>query len=183
MTLRSARTRALAPEPGRALFACCRPDPTLVRALEELSTEVESVSRAGEVGARIEQWQPAGVVLDLDAAGADALALQFTPSPGRAQRVVLLASASSVFSAMKCLASRRADHVLMKPADVDELASILTASTAATPPRLPSLERIQWEYIRAVLGSCDGNVSQAARQLGIYRQSLQRMLRRHPPHR
>jgi ActR/RegA family two-component response regulator len=49
--------------------------------------------------------------------------------------------------------------------------------------RLPSLERVQWEYIHAVLNSCAGNVSEAARQLGIHRQSLQRMLRRHPPSR
>jgi two-component system response regulator RegA len=49
--------------------------------------------------------------------------------------------------------------------------------------RLPSLERVQWEYIHAVLHSCAGNVSEAARQLGIHRQSLQRMLRRHPPNR
>jgi ActR/RegA family two-component response regulator len=48
-------------------------------------------------------------------------------------------------------------------------------------PRLPSLELLQWEYIHAVLGSCAGNVSEAARQLGIHRQSLQRMLRRNPP--
>jgi len=56
-------------------------------------------------------------------------------------------------------------------------------SSAGGGRHLPSLERIQWEYIHAVLGSCDGNVSEAARQLGIYRQSLQRMLRRHPPNR
>ncbi len=47
----------------------------------------------------------------------------------------------------------------------------------------PSLERIQWEYIHAVLESCDGNISEAARQLGVHRQSLQRMLRRLPPRR
>jgi transcriptional regulator of acetoin/glycerol metabolism len=49
--------------------------------------------------------------------------------------------------------------------------------------RLPSLERVQWEYIHAALESCAGNVSETARQLGIHRQSLQRMLRRHPPSR
>jgi DNA-binding NtrC family response regulator len=60
--------------------------------------------------------------------------------------------------------------------------SALPASPEFT-PRLPSLERVQWEYIHAVLESCRGNVSEAARQLGIHRQSLQRMLRRHPPSR
>jgi two-component system response regulator RegA len=64
------------------------------------------------------------------------------------------------------------------------LAAFLAApSHASDGPRLPSLERMQWEYIHAVLGSCSGNVSEAARQLGIHRQSLQRMLRRHPPNR
>ena len=45
----------------------------------------------------------------------------------------------------------------------------------------PSLERIQWEYIHAVLDACGGNISEAARQLGMHRQSLQRMLRRRAP--
>jgi transcriptional regulator of acetoin/glycerol metabolism len=60
---------------------------------------------------------------------------------------------------------------------------ISSPDAAASAPRLPSLERLQWEYIHAVLGSCAGNVSEAARQLGMHRQSLQRMLRRNPPSR
>jgi transcriptional regulator of acetoin/glycerol metabolism len=62
---------------------------------------------------------------------------------------------------------------------------VCTGVDSSEPPalRLPSLERVQWEYIHAVLNSCAGNVSEAARQLGIHRQSLQRMLRRHPPNR
>jgi len=164
------------------LFAGCRPEPELQRALQPFAIELESVSQTSEVGARLEQWQPAAVVLDLDAPGADDTALAFVDGPARPARVALLASAGSLFLAMKCLASRRADHVLMKPADGDELAAILVAAGATSGgPRLPSLERMQWEYIHAVLGCCDGNVSEAARHLGIYRQSLQRMLRRHPP--
>jgi ActR/RegA family two-component response regulator len=60
---------------------------------------------------------------------------------------------------------------------------ISSPDPALAAPRLPSLERLQWEYIHAVLSSCAGNVSEAARQLGIHRQSLQRMLRRNPPSR
>ena len=71
-------------------------------------------------------------------------------------------------------------HVLLKPVDLDELLAITEPAGAPSAPRLPSLERLQREYIRAVLDSCSGNVSEAARQLGMYRQSLQRMLRRHP---
>ncbi|HTV18814.1 MAG TPA: helix-turn-helix domain-containing protein [Polyangiaceae bacterium] len=180
--MQSARPGAPAPGPRRALFACCSPEPRLARLLEPLAVDVVSVPRPSDVDARLADWQPVFLVLDLDAAGAGELALGLGEGPLRAARVVLLASAGTVFLAMKCLGSRRADHVLMKPADAGELAAILSAEGAATElPRLPSLERIQWEYIHAVLGSCDGNVSEAARQLGIYRQSLQRMLRRHPP--
>jgi two-component system, response regulator RegA len=178
----SARVCAVAAEPRKALFACCSPEPQLLRTLAKHAIEVQSVASDNEVNARLAQGRPACVVLDLDAPGANDVALRVVEGPGRAERVVLLASAGSVFLAMKCLSTRRADHVLMKPADSRELSAILTAPDAASSgPRLPSLERIQWEYIHAVLSSCDGNVSEAARQLGIYRQSLQRMLRRHPP--
>jgi ActR/RegA family two-component response regulator len=58
-----------------------------------------------------------------------------------------------------------------------------SGSSALATALWPSLERIQWEYIHAVLESCNGNISEAARQLGVHRQSLQRMLRRLPPRR
>ncbi|MEY4544085.1 MAG: hypothetical protein RL685_280 [Pseudomonadota bacterium] len=65
--------------------------------------------------------------------------------------------------------------------------SLVAGLPSASSPALtataswPSLERIQWEYIHAVLDACGGNISEAARQLGMHRQSLQRMLRRLPP--
>jgi DNA-binding NtrC family response regulator len=61
------------------------------------------------------------------------------------------------------------------------LESLPSAAARATGEQWPTLQRVQWEYIHAVLGSCNGNISEAARQLGLYRQSLQRMLRRQPP--
>jgi ActR/RegA family two-component response regulator len=47
--------------------------------------------------------------------------------------------------------------------------------------QVPSLARAEWDYIRLVLESCGGNVSETARRLSISRRSLQRKLRRHPP--
>jgi two-component system response regulator RegA len=46
---------------------------------------------------------------------------------------------------------------------------------------LPTLQRAQWEHIQRALAAANGNVSQAARLLGLHRQSLQRMLRKIPP--
>ena len=45
---------------------------------------------------------------------------------------------------------------------------------------VPSLARVEWEHIQRVLNDCDGNVSQAARLLGIHRRSLQRKLSKFP---
>ena len=44
-------------------------------------------------------------------------------------------------------------------------------------PEAPSLARVEWEHIQSVLFACCGNVSQAARVLGVHRRSLQRKLR------
>jgi two-component system, response regulator RegA len=46
---------------------------------------------------------------------------------------------------------------------------------------LPSLARIEWDYIARVLSSAGGNISQAARTLGIQRSTLQRKLKKYPP--
>jgi len=43
-----------------------------------------------------------------------------------------------------------------------------------------SLARVEWEHIQRVLAECEGNVTHAARRLGLHRRSLQRKLGRPP---
>lgn len=45
----------------------------------------------------------------------------------------------------------------------------------------PSLARHEREYIEYILAECEGNISHAAKKLGIYRQSLQRKLKKYTP--
>ena len=40
--------------------------------------------------------------------------------------------------------------------------------------------RLEWEHLQKVLADCDGNVSAAARQLGMHRRTLQRKLNKRP---
>ncbi|MCH2487965.1 MAG: helix-turn-helix domain-containing protein, partial [Erythrobacter sp.] len=49
------------------------------------------------------------------------------------------------------------------------------------PEAFPSLYRHEREYIEYVLAECGGNISEAARRLGLHRQSLQRKLRKFTP--
>lgn len=81
-----------------------------------------------------------------------------------------------------------ADHYLSKPADVDQILaiyeSVTTGQAAAAEPvpsTVPSLARVEWEHINRVLTDCHGNISLAARLLGIHRRSLQRKLMKYPP--
>ena len=48
---------------------------------------------------------------------------------------------------------------------------------------IQSLHRLEWSYIQRVLSDCGGNISGAARKLGIHRRSLQRKLAKVPPQR
>jgi two-component system, response regulator RegA len=48
------------------------------------------------------------------------------------------------------------------------------------PDRVPTLARVEWEYMHRVILDCSGNISQAARLLGIHRRSLQRKLAKYP---
>ena len=53
-------------------------------------------------------------------------------------------------------------------------------ATAADPARAMSLDRVEWEHINRVLLECGGNISEAARHLGLHRRTLQRKLSKYP---
>ena len=54
------------------------------------------------------------------------------------------------------------------------------ARDAAPVRRTPAkpLDELEWEHLQAVLTDCRGNISEAARRLGMHRRSLQRKLAR-----
>ena len=100
-------------------------------------------------------------------------------------RVVVLTGYGSIATALEAV-RLGAVHYLTKPADVDDLLlAFARADAPATPMppephRVPSLARTEWEHIHRVLADCGGNVSRAARLLGIHRRSLQRKLTKAP---
>ena len=80
-----------------------------------------------------------------------------------------------------------ATYYLAKPADADDIVAAFARGEAPPlePPdidyKAPSLARAEWEHINRVLSDCGGNISEAARRLGIHRRSLQRKLQKYPP--
>jgi len=75
-----------------------------------------------------------------------------------------------------------ADAVVYKPTTFKEV--LRRVQKLPAEPNLsetPSLARAEWEHMMRVLEDCHGNVSAAAKRLGIFRSSLQRRLRKIAP--
>jgi two-component system response regulator RegA len=97
--------------------------------------------------------------------------------------VVVLTGYGSIATAVKAT-KLGATSYLTKPVDVDQLERAFTGDDPEEieiPDEFQSLYRHEREYIEYVLAECDGNISQAARRLGLHRQSLQRKLRKYTP--
>jgi two-component system response regulator RegA len=102
-------------------------------------------------------------------------------------RVLVLTGYGSIATAIEAM-RLGAVHYLTKPADVDQILAAFEATEGSAPqggrsaqqPEVPTLARVEWEHIQRVLVDCGGNVSQAARLLGVHRRSLQRKLSKYP---
>ena len=106
-----------------------------------------------------------------------------------ATRIVVLTGYGSVATAVEAV-RRGAVHYLTKPAHADEILAAFDRDTQPGPGdanvrtlQPMSLDRVEWEHINRVLLDCDGNVSEAARVLGLHRRSLQRKLAKFPSRR
>jgi len=96
-------------------------------------------------------------------------------------RVVLISGILSMSVAVEAVKAGAFD-VMAKPFSVPALIARLEhpeirPSRAYTPP---TLDRVVWEYMHRVVNECGGNISQAARCLGIDRNTLKRRLGRAP---
>jgi two-component system response regulator RegA len=147
-----------------------------------------SVARARDL-ASLEALNPIGVqyaVVDLRLgadSGLDAIQKILGHAPDA--RVVVLTGYGSIATAVKATKIGAIGY-LMKPTDADEVERALLDedeidTEVPIPTEFQSLYRHEREYIEFVLAECGGNISQAARRLGLHRQSLQRKLRKYTP--
>lgn len=97
-------------------------------------------------------------------------------------RVVVFTGYGTIANAVAAIRAGAADY-LTKPVDAArcERALLGLAPAEDAAEDVPSLERVEWEYLQRVLADCEGNVSEAARKLRMHRRSLQRKLSRLPP--
>ncbi|MCB1747643.1 MAG: response regulator transcription factor [Gammaproteobacteria bacterium] len=127
---------------------------------------------------------PAYVVLDLRLEQDSGLQLiEPLRAIDPALRIVVLTGFASIATAVHAI-KLGAVQYLTKPADADEIIAAFGAPgpdpQAAVPSEPTSLQHLEWEHIQKTLIACKGNVSDAARKLGLHRRTLQRKLQKRP---
>ena len=158
----------------------------LVKAFEKRGLEAVGAGSAAEALALVKRYVPQAAVIDLRMPGASGLELVsqlVILCPGI--QTVVLTGYGSIATAVEAV-RRGAINYLAKPLDADQILAAFEKKieTVPQPPAAdstPSLARVEWEHIQRILHDCDGNISQAARTLGLHRRSLQRKLGKLPP--
>lgn len=158
----------------------------LVRAFSERGFDARGADGGQSAIDSAQNDSPEYAVVDLrmpDRSGLEVVRALKTLDP--TTNVVVLTGYGSIATALEAV-RLGATHYLTKPADVDDIIAGFARATAAPTElpdiqhEVPSLARTEWEHINRVLSDCGGNISQAARLLGIHRRSLQRKLAKHP---
>src|SRR6185437_12915537 len=157
----------------------------LVKALAARGVEARGAGSSAEALLLARQSAPQAAILDMRMPGASGLDLipQLLALKS-AMQIVVLTGYGSIATAVEAV-RRGAINYLTKPLDADQiLAAFETDQPAPVPAAVettPSLARVEWEHIQRILTDCDGNISLAARKLGLHRRSLQRKLGKLPP--
>jgi two-component system response regulator RegA len=157
----------------------------LARALRERGFDVRTAGSADEAIALVRSDSPELAVLDLKMPGRSGLdLLREMREHDPATRVLVLTGYGSIATAVEATKLGAVGY-LPKPVDADELLAAFAREGVASDVHgrfeTPSLARAEWEHIQRVLADCGGNISEAARRLGIHRRSLQRKLQKYPP--
>jgi two-component system, response regulator RegA len=156
----------------------------LARALIKRGYDVRIAHNVTEAENRLENFYPDYAILDLRMPGESGL--QLIPKlleTNEKIRIVILTGYASIATAIEAI-KLGATHYLTKPADADEIVAAFdytsgTDKAFVSEKPLP-LERQEWEYIQKILVECNGNISAAAKKLGLHRRTLQRKLQKRP---
>ena len=159
----------------------------LAKAFRERGFEVRTAGSYEEAVTLARVESPEYAIVDLCMPGKGGLELVKALHEIDVQtRILVLSGYGSVATAVDSI-HLGAVNFVTKPADAEDLLAAFERSDREDPTvstegyRAPSLARAEWEHIQRVLTDCGGNVSEAARRLGIHRRSLQRKLQKFAP--
>jgi two-component system response regulator RegA len=157
----------------------------LVRALRERGFDAVGAASYDQALATARRDSPEWALVDLrlgDRSGLD-LVRELEALDGTTT-IVVLTGYGSIATAVQSVRLGAATY-LTKPVDADQIVAAFEQAGDGPGPggalgAVQPLARVEWEHIQRVLADCDGNISQAARLLGLHRRSLQRKLSKYP---
>jgi two-component system response regulator RegA len=153
-----------------------------MRAFRDRGFEVAGAGSFDEALAMAQSDTPELALVDLRLPGRSGLDLvKALKELDAGTSIVVLTGYGSISTAVDSV-KLGATSYLTKPVDADQILAAFerTEPTDRSAPTAQSLARVEWEHIQRVLADCDGNLSRAARVLGIHRRSLQRKLSKNP---
>ncbi len=154
----------------------------MARALTRRGVEVAVAHDAAAAGAASDGCDAALVDLRLGQdSGLHVVAALRARHPD--MRIVVLTGYASIATAVEAI-KLGAIQYLTKPTEPDDVLRAFARAEPdpdVPPPERPmSVRRLEWEHIERVLAEHGGNISAAARALGMHRRTLQRKLRKRP---
>ncbi|MBX3423803.1 MAG: response regulator [Pirellulaceae bacterium] len=160
----------------------------LAVAFQERGFEVSVAGNYDEAVAVFGKQPAALAVLDLRMPGKPGLVLlQALKEISPNTKFLILSGFGSISTAIDAI-RLGATNFLPKPADADDILNAFARADqevdlpeAEDDIPVPTLAQAEWEHIHRILSDCGGNISEAARRLGIHRRSLQRKLRKRAP--
>lgn len=157
----------------------------LARAFESRGYRVQEAGDLASALSAVRSHPPQYAVVDLRLPGGSGLELVRVAGGSKSTRIVVLTGYGSIATALAAVRLGAVDYVT-KPVDVDDLLKALFRDPGIYEVanewshEAASLARVEWEHINRVLAEVDGNISEAARRLGVHRRSLQRKLAKFP---
>lgn len=160
----------------------------LALAFQERGFEVAVAGDYDEALATFSRAPTDLAVLDLRMPGKPGLTLlQELKKISPNTKFLILSGFGSIATAIEAIRMGAANF-LPKPADADDILNAFARGDAEVDAPdsedelpVPTLAQAEWEHIHRILSDCGGNISEAARRLGIHRRSLQRKLRKRAP--
>ncbi len=162
---------------------------TLQRSLARRGLEAQTASDTASALQLARERPPAFALIDLKLGSESGLSLIQPLRELRVDmRILLVTGYASIATAVEAI-KLGADDYLPKPATMPMILRALgeeddEAGDEVDEPELPDamtpISRLQWEHIQQAMHETGGNVSAAARLLGMHRRSLQRKLSKRP---
>ncbi|MFL6563643.1 MAG: response regulator transcription factor [Burkholderiales bacterium] len=156
----------------------------LHRAFQKRGYAVKSAGSVPQALALLNDWSANYAVIDLRLPGPSGLTLIPPLKEVNAEmRIVMMTGYGSIATAVEAI-KLGAVHYLAKPVDMDMIERafhLVQGDVTLNPqPQRLSVNRLAWEHIHGALNDYGGNISAAARALGMHRRTLQRKLGKRP---